>query len=419
MEGLKKVLKSGSIYFSFSIINRVIPFLLLPILTRYIDPAGFGVISVVMTISSLAMPLLGFCSNSVLYQKFYTFEALELSEFFKASYKIIFFSLIVSTFVIVICSSQFKVWLGISSDWLFLAVMCAAFGMVTTLTMSLYQLQSKPFLYGMMQTASALLNFSTAVILVVYLELSWEGRIWAMVISAAILCAVAVVACRRHLFVFTGKVKQSQLMSILRLGGALMPSAISGWVIAMSDRLFLATMTSLEIVGIYAIGASIGQVTDMLLSSIAQAYLPHIYKHAKEGGTENARAIVRSIYYVIGLSILVGTSVAIAGPIVISLLLDEKYHEAQGVVPWICLSYVLFSIGAIFQALLLVEKRNLLTVYTSVVSVATSILANIYFIGHFQMMGAAIASAFTGGVFLMANFMLVRVFKPMPWFDEK
>lgn len=419
MREFKSILKSGSVYFSFSIINRLIPFLLLPILTRYIDPVGFGVITVVATISALAMPLLGFCSNSVLYQKFYTLDASELSGFFTASYKIIFSGLVYSTLVIVVFSSQLKGWLGIGSSWLFLGVLCAAFGMVTTLTMSLYQLQSRPFLYGLMQTAGALLNFSTAIILVVYLGLSWEGRVWGMVISAVILCAIAVIAGRRYILVSAANAQSNHVMSIVRLGGALMPNAISGWVIAMSDRLFLTTMTSLEVVGIYAIGASIGQVTDVVLSSIGQAYLPQIYKHGKDDGNENARAIVRSIYCVIGLSILIGTSVAFAGPMVISLLLDEKYHDAQRVVPWICLSYVLFSIGALFQALLLVEQKNHLTVYISVVSVASCILANIFFIGHFQMVGAAIASAFTGGVFLVANFMLVRVYKPMPWFDKK
>ncbi len=419
MGGLKSILKSSGVYFSFSIVNRLIPFLLLPILTRYIDPAGFGVISVVTTISSLAMPLLGFCSNSVLYQKFYTFEVSELSGFLKASYKIIFSGLIFSALVIAAFSSQLRAWLEVSSSWLFMGVLCAALGMVSTLTMSLYQLQNRPFLYGMLQTAGALLNFSTAVTLVVYLGLSWEGRVWAMVISAAVLCSIAVIASRRYIIASSDNAQQNQVISILRLGGALMPSAFSGWVIAMSDRLFLTTLTSLEVVGIYAIGASIAQVTEVVLSSIAQAYLPHIFKYGKAGGNENARAIVRSIYFVISLSILVGISMAIAGPIVISLLLDESYHDAQSVVSWICLSYVLFSIGALFQALLLVEERNHLTAYISVATVASSVLANIYFIAHFQMIGAAIASAFTGGVFLVTNFILVRLYKPMPWFDKK
>lgn len=419
MGGIKAVLKSSGIYFAFSIINRLIPFLLLPILTKHIDPSGFGVISVVTTVSSLAMPLVGFCSNSVLFQKYYAFDDAEISGFLKASYRIIFVGLLVSSVAIAAFSSRLADWLGVAGLWLFLGLVCAAFGMVSTLTMSLFQLQGQPTKYGVLQTAGALINFTTAIVLVVLLGLSWPGRVWAMVISSAFLCAIALLVSRRYVLASQAGSNTNHIVVILRQGGALMPNAVSGWVIAMCDRLFLTTMTSLETVGIYAIGVSIAQVTDVMLNSIAQAYLPHVYKHGGKDGDESAYFLVRSIYCVIGLSILVGTGVAVVGPIAISLFIDPKYGEAQMVVPWICLSCVLFSIGTLFQTLLLVEQRNHLTVYISMLAVSTSVLSNIYFIEHFNMVGAAMANAFTGGIVLVANLLLVGVYKPLPWFDKK
>jgi O-antigen/teichoic acid export membrane protein len=87
---LKAMAKSGSIYLFFSLLIRAIPFLLLPVLTRYIEPAGYGVVTVVMIVIGIATPLIGMCSNSVLFQRFYKLDAAGRVDFITDCYKIIF-----------------------------------------------------------------------------------------------------------------------------------------------------------------------------------------------------------------------------------------------------------------------------------------------------------------------------------------
>ena len=71
VEKAVSILKSSGIYVGFAFLNRGLPFLLLPVLTSYIDPYGFGVIALFALIIRLLTPLIGMNSNSVLHRDFF------------------------------------------------------------------------------------------------------------------------------------------------------------------------------------------------------------------------------------------------------------------------------------------------------------------------------------------------------------
>lgn len=417
---LKALLRSGGVYLFFSLLSRAIPFLMLPVLTRYIDPVGYGVVAVVMMVTGIAMPLIGVCSNSVLFQRYFKLDTDARVDFLADCYKIIAVNTVLACVLAVPFASVIESRLQVSIGWFELALLGGGAGMVTTLTTSLFQIKKQALQFGVFQAVTAFINVSLTILLVIAIGWAWQGRIWAMTISAFIVAISAIVVSHRSGDIaWRGLGSAGHVGSLYRLGGALIPSTISGWALTMSDRLFLTSMTSLEKVGIYAVGVMIAQVTDVFLNALGQAYLPNLYEQGhRRYETERIR-LVQSIYAMVGVSLVVALTVACTGPYVLEWFIDPRYHSAAEVIVWVCFSYAFFSIAAIFHGLILIAEKNIVTIYVSALTLAVNLVGNYLLIGRFGMVGAAMGNTLSAFVFMV--FMVVFSIKvyELPWLDRR
>lgn len=417
---IKSVFKAGGVYLSFSLLNRAIPFLLLPLLTRYIDPSGYGVVSVITVVASIAMPIIGMCSNSVLYQRYFKLDPMDRSYFINDSYKIIVMTSIVLSLVAITCAPFIESYLKITLGWFEVAIICAAAGMVSALTTSLFQIKKEAVSYGFFQTAAMLTNVGLTLLFVVLMDLSWQGRIWAMLISSLLVALLALYLNLRGGLIDISRMRHSpQMSTIFRLGGALIPSTIAGWAMSMSDRVFLTSMTTLDLVGIYSVGVMIGQITDVFLNSIGQAYLPYLFQHGYSSDFQTRFRIVQVIYIVTAVSLATALIVSLMAPMVINLMVNSRYQSATMVVGWISLSYAFIAIGSAFHGLILAVEKNMVTIYVSALTLAVNLIGNYLLIGRFGMVGAAMGNALSSFTFMSLLFLASLRYNRMPWFDRR
>jgi O-antigen/teichoic acid export membrane protein len=417
---IKAVIKNGGIYLFFSLLSRAIPFLLLPLLTRYIDPAGYGVVSVIAVVTAIAMPIIGMCSNSVLYQRYFKLDEVGRVYLVNDSYKIILANTILVCIIAIPFSSLINSYLKISLGWFEVGIVCAAAGMVTTLTTSLFQIKKQPLNYGIFQSASSLTNVGFTLLLVVFLEMSWQGRVWGILLSSLLVSFLAFYLNWKNGDINISRMKESpQIGTIFRLGGALIPSTIAGWAIAMSDRLFLTSMTSLELVGIYAVGVMVAQITDVFLNAMGQAYLPHLFQHGHGDDARTRIRLVQGVYLVAVVSLLTALVVSLIAPLIMNLMIDSRYHSATKILGWICLSYAFFSIAATFHSLVLVVEKNVVTIYVSVLTLIVNLIGNYLLIDHFGMVGAAMGNALSAFTFMSLLILASLRYNKLPWFDKQ
>lgn len=64
------MLKSSSVYLFSSFLNSAIPFLLLPILTRYLSLEDYGTVAMFMVMVSFVYPFTGLSVGSSIYKQF-------------------------------------------------------------------------------------------------------------------------------------------------------------------------------------------------------------------------------------------------------------------------------------------------------------------------------------------------------------
>lgn len=416
----KTMAKNGSTYLAFSLLNRLIPFLLLPILTRHIDPEGFGIVAVIGVVTALVMPVVGMCSNSVLAQRYFKMGATARSGFINDSYKIILGNSIFLCLVVIPFAPLINTYLKISLGWFEVAILSATAGMVITITTSLLQLKKEAASFGIFQTIFMLANVGLSLLLVVVLGMAWQGRVWAILISSLLVACWAVYWNLRSGDIDLSQLQQSkQISTIYRLGGMLIPSTVAGWVIAMSDRVFLTSMTTLELVGIYAVGMMLGQITEIFLTALGRAYQPYFFQHGDSDNEEMRVRIVQGVYAVVVVSLLTALVVILIAPVIMSVMIDVRYHAANQIVGWLCLAFALRNIGGVFQNLVMVVEKNAVTVYVSGATLLVSLLGNYYLIDHFGIIGAAIGNALSAFTFMLLLIVASLRYNQMPWFDKR
>ncbi|MGB9639100.1 MAG: lipopolysaccharide biosynthesis protein [bacterium] len=135
--------KLSSIYTIANVIGVVIPFFLLPILTRYLTPYDYGILSMYSTLYSFLAQLAAFSSNSYIFTIWFK-ENLDLIK--KINFNIILLN-IISFFVIFFILYLFKSiifnYTHLSLFWLFLLSINIFFDNIINFIVGIYRMENK------------------------------------------------------------------------------------------------------------------------------------------------------------------------------------------------------------------------------------------------------------------------------------
>ena len=72
------ILKSFSIYGGTTLINAAIPFLIVPILTRYMSTADYGYAAMFIVLCSFISPIIGFSTSGAISRQYYSMQKIKL-----------------------------------------------------------------------------------------------------------------------------------------------------------------------------------------------------------------------------------------------------------------------------------------------------------------------------------------------------
>ena len=76
----------------------------------------------------------------------------------------------------------------------------------------------------------------------------------------------------------------------------MIPHVVGGIIITLSDRFFIESMVSLEMVGIYSVGYMFGMVVILFTTAFLKAWSPWFYKMLSNANYQNKIKIVKYSY---------------------------------------------------------------------------------------------------------------------------
>ncbi len=201
---------------------------------------------------------------------------------------------------------------------------------------------------------ATVINLTTQALgLCITMVMAWVmGSVWALAIGMVITEAIRVLGL--HLFM-PGHVDRFRLEreaagELIRFGKWIFLSTACAFLIAQGDRLVLGHYLTLEMLGVYTIGLTIGLFPQLLGMTLLERLMIPIYRDLPPSESlENFRKLSRiRALFTAGLMVIV-LALALSGPWLISVLYDPRYLMAQPVVVLICCTVLLRLVGMTYD----------------------------------------------------------------------
>ncbi|NMA84151.1 MAG: oligosaccharide flippase family protein [Epulopiscium sp.] len=408
------LLKNAGIYTITNFINALIPFFLLPILTRHMTPKEYGIVSMFTVLISFVTPFIGVSINSAIARAYYDNEKIDFKKYVANSLYILLVSSFVVSIIFFIFSDKISSISLFPQKFLGIVIVYSFAQFIVRVILTLWQVQVKPIKYGIFQISQTAFNTLLSVMLVVSLNMSWYGRVFGQTISYIIFAVIAFVILYRNGFVFN-KYSKEYITHALGFGIPLIPHAIGGVLMTMTDRIFITNMVGVDATGIYSVGYQIGVIISLLSESFNKAYVPWLFEQLKRNFSKKKVQIVWLTYAYFIIILLIAIVLGLVSPWFLNKFVGKEFSSSSIYVIWIALGYAFKGMYLMVTNYIFYATKTSILAWVTFVAAVLNVILNYIFIKEFGAIGAAQATSIIYLIKFIATWVLSAKVYSMPW----
>ncbi len=386
-----RMAKHSAVYATGNILRRIVGFAMLPVYTRYLSPADYGVVALM----DAAIVLLEITLGARLVQavpKYYYAEGEE-----KARNAVVSTALVVTgcasiivTLLVVVFREPFGAVLFGEPDY---GLVVGLFG-ILVLTQSVEQygllfvrIQQKPWLFVAINLMKLLVQLMLNIWLVVFLELGVVGVALGAVIASSLFAPALAIYTLAHTGIrFRGVLARQMVVFCWPLWLA----SLAGLYMSAGNRYFIRIFGSLDEVGMFGLAATLALALKALVwAPFAQYWETERFNYYHKG---NAVHVFQTVFRVmVAILAAAGLGISIFAEPVIRIMAAPAFYPAAQVVPYLV-------VGAFFSCLVAFANFSFLvseqTAWIGKNNYATAAIVTVLYvtlIPIFGFLGAAIA----------------------------
>jgi len=413
------LLAGSAVYLFTNILNAIIPFALLPVLTRYLSPEEYGEVAMFQTLIGALAAFVGLSVRGTAVRKFYDGDMgeNELAEFIGACVQILLVTSLVSLMAILAFSRQFSEWTGLGQQWIGLAVLVAASNALIQLRLGQWQVRKQAIKYGALQISRSLLNVILSLGLVVGLLKGADGRMSAQIWTAALFAVIAVWLLKRGGLLIFFRWRPDFIRDALRFGVPLIPHVGGAFLLASIDRFVINSELGLAQTGIYMVAVQFVAALALVFDAVNKAYVPWLFERLKRNQASEKRQIVLFTYGWYALILCGGAMAFLIGPWLVTFVAGEKYARAGDVIGWLALGQVFGGMYLMVTNYIFFSKRTGLLSLVTIASGLINVALLFILIGTFGLEGAAYSFCIAMAIRFLLTWWVAQKRHPMPWFN--
>ena len=378
------------------VLSRIVSFLMLPIYTRYLTPADYGVLQLLqITIDVTAIVLSAGLMTGVM--RFYLKAASdrERSEVISTAFALLVASNAIGTAALVLLSPRIAalVLSGSGADGPLLVRIVAAtftFEAFVTVPLLLLQVLRKPVGYTVASLSKLALQLALNILLVVGLGWGARGVLVGTLVATAALGAVLTPWMLRR----TGlRFSRSAMRDLRRFGVPYQIATAGTFILTFGDRFFLEASHGLAAVGLYGLAYQFG----FLLSGLGaqpyfRAWAPQRLGLSTRPRPERDPAYARSFLHLNLVQVTLAVGIGLLIRPVLVLMSAPDFHAAAPLVPVILAAFVLQAWTDAVALGIEVSEQTRYATFATWLSVFLILALYASLIPPFGGMGAAVAT---------------------------
>ena len=377
-----------SLYMLMWAVQIICAALLTPITTRVLGLSAFGTITSANAVMQVLFVFAGLGLQTAVQREYSTFENP------RGARQLILAALGLTTGISALAWLTVPLWAGLlaMSDeqgalrW---AVLWAGSSAMTTISLGLLRSLDRLLMFGTVSFLQSVVAEALALGLVKYYRPTAEvflgGQVAAQVAAALLGLAMAPPALLRWR-------DRKVLDRALRFALPLVPSALSTFVLSVSDRLIVEAQLGSEAVARYQVAYNVASMPMLLLSVLNSAWMPRFFGISDEAERRSVLASSRDALYRLMLPVVVGF--AGGAPIVLRVWAPASYHpqELHVVVCLVLITAIPYAGQLAVTRTLMADGRTGASAAATLLAASVNVGLNLTLVPRFGLEGCAFAT---------------------------
>jgi O-antigen/teichoic acid export membrane protein len=401
----RALLKQSGTYFAAVMLSRLISFVCLPVYTRYLTPADYGVLELLDTTTYLFGALVGVrLGEALLY--FYA-EAESAREKARVASTAMLAGLLLGIAIVGLGGAQFLS--GLTSNLIFrsagytplfrLAFVGLGLGIAVEVGLCYLRALDSATHFAAVSIGRILVG----IVVTVFLLVVRHAGVTAMLVGNIFSGAAAAAYLAGFLFWKSGMAFDWRgCRNQIRYAAPLTISGLLMFFIHSGDRIFLQRSASLTTVGIYALAYRFGMLVSVIHNPFSLYWSSQMFNIVRKDNGD--RVYVRIFTYLIAVLAVAGLLISLYIQPILRVMSAPDFRSAAVFVPWIALAYVARGVGDQARSIFSIHKLPGKHLHVTLIGAAACAILYSTLIPPFGAWGAVFA---TLGTFLLMMFLSV------------
>ncbi|MEL4440293.1 oligosaccharide flippase family protein [Shewanella algae] len=413
---LTGLLRNSTIYLASNILNALVPFLLLPILTRYLTPDEYGQIAMFQTLITGLAALTGLNAVGAANRKFYDkHDASALALFNGTCLHILLLSSLTLGVVCFFLSAELSQWLNIPTSWVYFALVISSANFIIQFRLGQWQIRERAISFGVMQVSQSVLVLILSLALIIGFQQGAAGRVDALMATSVVYAVLGLLLLYRDRLLVLLPLKKAFFKEALSFGVPLVPHVVGIFLLSSIDRFFINRQLGVAEAGIYMLGVQLSLGMAVVFDAINKALVPWLFRTLSDNNPHQLQRLVKFTYFFFAIVAGLGGLSFIVGPWVVTWIAGPEYQRAATVIGWLCLGQAFGGMYLMVTNYIFYAKR---TGALSAVTISTGLLniaLLVYLIEHMGVVGVAMAFAISMCIRFFATWWLASRVSAVSW----
>ncbi len=413
---LKSLIAQSATYGLGDLLTKAIAFLLIPVYTRYLSPADYGILGIASTITAVLGILYPLGLNAAAMRFYYDTPDESTQRDLLGTLALAVLSVgLALTLILAATPLGPALFSAIVKDipfdpYIRILLWTAFFTSASAVPLVIFRVQERPRRYVAYTAGGFLLTTAAILYFVVGRRAGALGNLRGVMMASGVMALLYLFTTFRHAnLTFQREWLRKGIVYALPI----VPHLMAHWALTLSDRSILNQFVPLDRVGIYTLGYQMSIALALVSHALNNAWMPFFYRLAGEESAQ--RKLARFFTYYLGIMVVTALGLALLGGDIIRVIANPEYHEAARLVPVITLAYLAqsFYYPAVF-ALFYRGKTQYLPLITGSAA-ALNIGANIALIPAWGIDAAAWNKVLAYTVLAAATLAVGQRVYPVPW----
>lgn len=416
----RRALEGTAAYSAAILLGRAASFFLLPLYTRYLSPADYGVLEIVdFTMFMLAAVIGVSIAGDAL---FYFHARLQGAARIRAVQTVLIASIGISLsgfLLIQLLAPQLSIWFFRTPDFApALRIAGAAFLFNPPIDAFLCYLRAVEKTTAFM--SFALLRLVGTITFNVILLVVFKLGLYALLVSTltvnSVVCTLLAFYCLRQMRGWAG-FDLDILRQVARYSLPIGVSSIAMLTVHYGDRFFLSRYVSLTDIGIYALAYKLGMMLNYLNSPFQMFWRSQVYNIVDT--QDGDQVFVKVFMYLEILFVTVAFGLALFAAPLIQLLSAPAFWGAAAFVPFLVAAYAFSGLEYHMQSALLIEAKTRRIMISTLSGVTVCVAGYALAIPRFGVWGAVFATLLAFSTMFAVTFTFAQRHRRMPFSAAK